>query len=92
MEKIARILFQPVARLRIQVLRPGGALRTQVEIALGFEVFQISNRRLAYRFLRFHQGNENVLTVVIDLMASTTPSLMPSPESLMPPKGELSVR
>ena len=91
MEKIARILFQPVARLRIQVLRPGAALRAQVQVALGFKVLQIY-RRLAYRFLRFHQGNENVLTVVIDLMASTTPSLMPSPESLMPPKGELSVR
>ena len=39
-----------------------------------------------------HQGIENVLTLVMNLMASITPSLMPRPESLTPPNGEHSIR
>ena len=39
-----------------------------------------------------YHGNENVFTVVMLFIASITPSLMPSPESFTPPKGEFSMR
>ena len=39
-----------------------------------------------------YQGKEKVFTLVIYLIASITPSLIPSPESLTPPKGEHSIR
>ena len=39
-----------------------------------------------------YQGSEKVLTVVMTLIASITPSLTPRPESFTPPKGELSMR
>lgn len=39
-----------------------------------------------------YQGRLKVFTVVMHLMASMTPSLMPSPLSLMPPNGLHSMR
>ncbi len=38
------------------------------------------------------QGKDQVFTLVKNFMASITPSLMPLPESLMPPKGDISMR
>ena len=39
-----------------------------------------------------HQGRETVFTVVMNLIASITPSLMPRPLSFTPPKGDSSSR
>src|SRR5262249_48649303 len=39
-----------------------------------------------------YQGSEKVLTLVMNFMASITPSLIPKPESLTPPNGEHSIR
>jgi len=39
-----------------------------------------------------YHGRENVFTKLKHLMASITPSLIPRPLSLMPPKGEFSMR
>ena len=39
-----------------------------------------------------HHGRENVFVVVMNFIASMTPSLMPSPESFTPPNGEHSIR
>jgi hypothetical protein len=52
-------------------------------VALGFVQIQ---------YLFNYQGIEYVFTLVKLFIASTTPSLMPRPESLMPPKGVLSSR
>lgn len=38
------------------------------------------------------QGSEKVLTLVKNFIASSTPSFTPLPESLMPPKGDISMR
>ena len=38
------------------------------------------------------QGRDHVFTVVKNFMASSTPSFTPLPESLMPPKGDISIR
>ena len=39
-----------------------------------------------------HQGRLKVFRCVISFIASITPSFTPRPESLMPPKGLLSIR
>src|SRR5665213_3891882 len=45
---------------------------------------------IGFHFIKLfiYQAMENVFTKLKHFMASITPSLMPSPESLMPPKGE----
>src|SRR5690606_23691816 len=53
---------------------------------------ELGYRAGPYRRRVCHHGRENVLTVDMYRAASTTPSLMPRPESLTPPKGELSMR
>lgn len=42
--------------------------------------------------IKFYQGILKVFTVVINFIASITPSFIPIPESLIPPKGEDSIR
>lgn len=50
------------------------------------------NIRLFWKSPHRHQGSENVFTLLMNFIASMTPSLMPRPLSLIPPKGESSSR
>ena len=79
-------LHWPLIRAEDLVVLNGGAWTRERGLHCGAEGYPFVVRT------KRHHGSENVFTVVMHFMASMTPSLMPRPLSLMPPKGELSMR
>ena len=73
--------------------RPFGACGRRVSLAFG-----VGRRAHQLRgfdcgaTIQFGQGKEYVLTLVKNFIASVTPSLTALPLSLMPPKGDVSMR